>query len=71
MILDFISPIPPQSTLAIRQQPANEVNHLERYRNLWWKVQEFLMVLNLVVNLLVVLGGKGSVAYQHLVDDHT
>lgn len=71
VILDFLSPVPAQPNLAVRQQPADEVNHLKRNRDLRWKIQELLVILNFIVNFLVVLRGKGSVAYQHLVDDHS
>ena len=68
MALDLISAIPAQPCLAVSQQPADEVDHLERNGDLRWKVEELLMVFDLVVYLLVVLGSEGSIADQHFVD---
>lgn len=55
--------------MAVSQQPADEVDHLERNGDLRWKIEELLMVFDLVIYLLVVLGSEGSVADQHFVNN--
>ena len=69
MVLYLLCPIFAQSNALVRQQSAYNVDNVKTYWYFGGKVEVILEMFNFVVNFVVVLWWKGSVAYKHFVDD--